>query len=201
MFYTAGIGPSWLGRSSLPCTSLVCSNPSDEYNNLESIPEDVGKLKELCIYDCENLKRLPEESLGCLTSLKILEFEPFSKEVDEFPGLGSIHHLHSSLKELRLNARDKPCSLPLQLQHLSALEELDIRYFSGLKALPEWLGNLSYLRILCYWGCTNMVHLSSKEALQRLSNLHLFRIFGCPRLQENRDEMCKIPRTPNFGPF
>lgn len=70
-------------------------------NNLESIPEDVGQLRcleELRICDCQSMKRLPEESLGCLTSLKRLELGPFSEELEEFPGLGSIHHLHSSLK-------------------------------------------------------------------------------------------------------
>ncbi|KAK8608609.1 hypothetical protein V6N13_024026 [Hibiscus sabdariffa] len=126
---------SWIGDELFPC-------------NLESIPEDVGQLnslEELHISYCQNLKRFPEESLGCLTSLKILELGPFSEEVEEFPGLGSIHHLHSSLKQLRLNGWDKPCSLPHQLQHLTTLEQLEIRDFDRLKALPEWLGNLSSL--------------------------------------------------------
>ncbi|KAL4290926.1 hypothetical protein GQ457_14G004750 [Hibiscus cannabinus] len=192
------------GLTSLPTGLSTCTSLRqlfiDDCCNLESMPEDVGQLnslEELSICGCENLKRFPEESLGCLTSLKRLELGPFSKEVEEFPGLGSIHHLHSSLKELRLNGRGKPCSLPLQLQHLTALEQLEIWNFDGLKALPEWLGNLSSLRILCLWGCKNLVHLPSKEALQRLSNLHLFRIFHCPRLQENNVELSKIPCTPS----
>ncbi|KAK8619011.1 hypothetical protein V6N13_132980 [Hibiscus sabdariffa] len=161
------------GCKSLPpglssCTSLRQLLIVD-CSNLESIPEDVGQLnslEELHISYCQNLKRFPEESLGCLTRLKRLELGPLSEEVEEFPGLGSIHHLHSSLKQLRLNGWDKPCSLPHQLQHLTTLEQLEIRDFDGLKALPEWLGNLSSLRILCFRGCNNLVHLPSKEALQ-----------------------------------
>ncbi|KAK8332890.1 hypothetical protein V6Z12_A10G168500 [Gossypium hirsutum] len=152
-------------------------------NNLESIPEDVGQLRcleELRICDCQSMKRLPEESLGCLTSLKRLELGPFSEELEEFPGLGSIHHLHSSLKELTLWGWDKPCALPNQLQHLTALERLLINDFNGLKVLPEWLGNLSSLRELSFDRCNNLEHGPSKEALQRLSNLQLFRIPDFP---------------------
>ncbi|KAL4292122.1 hypothetical protein GQ457_14G004720 [Hibiscus cannabinus] len=177
------------------CTSLLRLFIND-CSNLESVTEDVGKLhslEELCIRGCQNLKRLPEESLGCLTRLKTLRLGPFSVEVEEFPGLGSIHHLHSSLKQLTLFGWDKPCSLPHQLQHLTALEQFGIHYFNGLQALPEWLGNLSSLRILCFTYCNNLVHLPSKEALQRLSNLHSFRIFDCPRLTDNDAELSKIP--------
>ncbi|GMI78155.1 hypothetical protein like AT3G14470 [Hibiscus trionum] len=212
---------SWIGNESFPCSLKelklngckglpsglsTCTSLRQLFivdcSNLESIPEDVGQLnslEEFHISYCQNLKRFPEESLGCLTSLKKLEMGPFSEEVEEFPGLGSIHHLHSCLKELRLNGWDKPCSLPHQLQHLTALEQLEIRDFDGLKALPKWLGNLSSLRIICFRGCKNLVHLPSKEALQRLSNLHLFHMFSCRRLQENKDELSKIPFPPNFS--
>ncbi|KAK8619048.1 hypothetical protein V6N13_133017 [Hibiscus sabdariffa] len=186
------------GLTSLPSGLSTCTSLwrlfIDYCSNLESIPVNVGQLhslEELCIRRSESLKRLPEESLGCLTRLKKLELGPFSEEVEEFPGLGSIHHLHSSLKELKLIGWDKLCSLPHQLQHLTALEHLEIRDFDGLNALPEWLGNLSSLRVLCFRGCKNLVHLPSKEALLRLSKLHLFRIYGCPQLKENSVEMSK----------
>ncbi|KAL4290190.1 hypothetical protein GQ457_14G004730 [Hibiscus cannabinus] len=187
------------GLTSLPVGLSTCTSLwrlfIDYCSNLELIPVDVGQLhslEELCIRRSESLKRLPEESLGCLTRLKKLELGPFSEEVEEFPGLSCIHHLHSSLKELRLNGWDKPYSLPHQLQHLTALEHLEIRDFDGLNALPEWLGNLSSLRVLCFRGCKNLVHLPSKEALRRLSKLHLFRIYGCPQLKENSVELSKF---------
>ncbi|KAK8619083.1 hypothetical protein V6N13_133050 [Hibiscus sabdariffa] len=172
-------------------TIEYCKNLS----NVESIPEDVwqlNSLEELCIVYCRSLKRLPEESLalGCLTRLKKLELGPFSEEVEEFPGLASIHHLHSSLKRLKLIGWETlQCSLPHQLQHLTALEHLEIWGFGGLNALPEWLGNLSSLRILKFKFCKTLVYLPSKEALQRLSNLHSFHIFGCPQVQENKAEL------------
>ncbi|MBA0754261.1 hypothetical protein Gogos_005498 [Gossypium gossypioides] len=92
-----------LGLTSLPkgsstCTSLGCLSIRN-CTSLESISEDVGQLhslEELFIYRCQNLKKSPKESLGCLTRLKSL--------LVEFPGLSSIHHLHSSLKELHLHA-------------------------------------------------------------------------------------------------
>ncbi|KAK8608642.1 hypothetical protein V6N13_024059 [Hibiscus sabdariffa] len=188
------------GLTSLPsglstCTSLRYLSISS-CNSLESIPEDIGQLnslEELRIFYCQRLKKFPEESLGCLTRLKTLTLGSFSKELEDFPGLGSIHHLHSSLKQLSLYGWDKPCSLPHQLQHLTALEHLEIWKFNGLKALPEWLGNLSSLQFLKFMSCKNLEHLPSKEALQRLSNLHLFDINGCWRLQGNKAELSKMP--------
>ncbi|GMI93949.1 hypothetical protein like AT3G14470 [Hibiscus trionum] len=173
----------------------------DRCSNLESIPEDVGQLhslEELAISYCPNLKRLPEESLACLTSLKTLRLGGFSEELEEFPGLGSIHHLHSSLKVLRLYGWNKLCYLPHKLQHLTALEHLDIASFNGLRALPEWFGNLSSLQILYLVDCKTLVHLPSKEALQRLSKLHTFRIYSCPRLKGKQLELSKISKIPYY---
>ncbi|MBA0812761.1 hypothetical protein Gohar_026700, partial [Gossypium harknessii] len=87
---------------------------------------------------------------------------------------------------------DKLCSLPNQIQHLTALRQLCVYDFNGLKALPEWLGNLSSLEILHFEGCENLRQLPSKEALQRLSHLHSFYILNCPRLYENKFELSKI---------
>ncbi|KAL4289523.1 hypothetical protein GQ457_14G004800 [Hibiscus cannabinus] len=190
------------GLTSLPSGLSTCTSLGrmliEDCRNLESIPEDIGQLnslEELRIVYCRRLKRFPEESLalGCLTRLKKLELGPFSKEVEEFPGLASIHHLHSSLKQLTLFGWNKSCSLPHQLQRLTALEHLEIRYFDGLNALPEWLGNLSSLRGLKFIYCEYLEHLPSKEALQRLSNLRSFDIHGCRRLQGNKAELSKIP--------
>ncbi|MBA0696143.1 hypothetical protein Goari_002726, partial [Gossypium aridum] len=86
-----------LPNGSSTCTSLGCLSIRN-CTSLESISDDVGQLhslEELFIYRCQNLKKIPKESLGCLTRLKSL--------LVEFPGLSSIHHLHSSLKELHLH--------------------------------------------------------------------------------------------------
>ncbi|KAK8662004.1 hypothetical protein V6N13_091592 [Hibiscus sabdariffa] len=194
--------------TSLPSGLSTCTSLRKLFifscNSLESITEDIGRLhslEELHILRCPSLKRLPEESLGCLTSLKSLDLGPFHEELEEFPGLGSIHHLHSSLKKLRLYGWDKPCSLPHQLQHLTALNSLHIESFNGLKAIPEWLGRLSSLGSLCFLRCNNLVQLPSKEALQRLSNLGVFFIIHCPRLEQNKVEASEIPFPLCFSAF
>ncbi|KAK8608652.1 hypothetical protein V6N13_024069 [Hibiscus sabdariffa] len=142
------------------CTSLRCLFIS-HCSNLESIPEDVGQLnslEELCIVYCGSLKRLPEESLGCLTGLKTLRLGPFSEELQEFPGLGSIHYLHSSLKQLRLNGWETlQCSLPHQLQHLTALEQLEIEADSGV---VDDLEKILYV-------CAGMEHLEQRKSIGR----------------------------------
>ncbi|XVE80892.1 hypothetical protein DITRI_Ditri15bG0017500 [Diplodiscus trichospermus] len=191
------------GLRSLPsglrtCTSLqkLCIDFSF---NLQEIPEDIGQLhslQDLQIKHCWNLKSFPEESLGCLTCLKTLELGPFSEELEEFPGLRSIHHLHSSLEELKLNGWQKISSLPDQLQHLTALNKLSILYFHGVKALPEWLGSLSSLQSLRIMFCENLEHLPSKEAMQRLSSLKNLEIRSCPLLKENRAEQSKVSHIP-----
>ena len=111
------------GLKSLPsglptCTSLQYLGISN-CTNLKAIPEDVGQLRslqDLYIKRCQNLKRFPEEHLGCLTRLKTLELDPFSEELEEFPGVNSIHHLYSSLEDLTLFGWKRLSSLPDQLQ-------------------------------------------------------------------------------------
>ena len=107
------------GLKSLPsglptCTSLQYLGISN-CTNLKAIPEDVGQLRslqDLYIKRCQNLKRFPEESLGFLTCLKTLKLGPFSEKLEEFPGLSSFHHLHSSLQKLELVGWEKLSSLP-----------------------------------------------------------------------------------------
>ncbi|XVE80875.1 hypothetical protein DITRI_Ditri15bG0016200 [Diplodiscus trichospermus] len=166
------------GLTSLPSGLRTCTSLQelgiDDCTNLKSIPEDVGQLhslRKLYIMDCQNLKSFPEQSLGCLTRLKKLRLGPFSEELEEFPGLSSIHHLHFSLEHLTLIGWEKLSFLPDQIQHLPALKRLMIWSFGGVTALPEWLGNLSSLQELYIRDCQNLGHLPSKEAMQRLSNL------------------------------
>ncbi|KAL4388677.1 hypothetical protein GQ457_09G026500 [Hibiscus cannabinus] len=192
--------------TSLPSGLSTCTSLRKLFiracDSLESITEDIAglhSLEELHIVCCRSLKKLPEESLGCLTSLKRLDLGPFHEELEEFPGLGSIHHLHSCLKKLRLYGWDKPCSLPHQLQHLTALDKLHIACFNGLKAIPEWFGRLSSLYYLCFMSCDNLAQLPSKESLHRLSNLRIFFIMRCPLLQENEVEVSKSPCSPRIN--
>ncbi|XVE80878.1 hypothetical protein DITRI_Ditri15bG0016500 [Diplodiscus trichospermus] len=193
------------GLTSLPSGLRTCTSLREldifDCTNLKSIPEDVGQLhslRELRVRDCHNLKSFPEQSLGCLTRLKILELGPFSEELEEFPGLSSIHHLQSSLEELTLTGWEKLSFLPDQLQHLTALKTLLIGSFSEVKALPEWLGNLSSLRELYINDCENLGHLPSKEAMQRLSNLKTLEWGSFSREQEEFPGLSSIHHLYSF---
>ncbi|XP_022761323.1 disease resistance protein RGA2-like [Durio zibethinus] len=166
------------GLTSLPTGLLACTS-----------------LEYLSLGNCTNLESIPGESIDCLTRLKELELGPFSEELEEFPLLNSIHSVRSSLQHLSLNGWEKLSSLPHQLQHFTALERLYISNFNGVIALPEWLGNLSSLRLLFIWHCVNLRRLPSKEAMQRLSNLQELSIYICPRLNKMA-ELSKISNIP-----
>ncbi|XVE80873.1 hypothetical protein DITRI_Ditri15bG0016000 [Diplodiscus trichospermus] len=167
------------------------------FSGVKALPEwlgDLSSLRVLHIKDCKNLEHLPsKEAMQRLSNLETLELGPFSGELEEFPGFSAINHLHSSLQDLTLVGWEKLSSLPDQLQHFTALSRLSIRKISGMKALPEWLGNLSSLRQLYIRDCENLAHLSSKEAMQCLSNLRGVAIESCPLLKDNRAELSKIP--------
>ncbi|XP_075662066.1 putative disease resistance protein RGA3 isoform X1 [Castanea sativa] len=153
--------------------------------NLQSIP-DLGELHSLThlkIFRCQTFKCLPEE-LKCVTRLKYLQIGGFCEELDAFPSLSSIQHLHTSLQSLVLWGWAKLNSLPDEIQHFTSLEYLYIYNFDGLEALPEWLCNLSSLQTLRLWFCKNLMYLPTSQAMQRLTKLQSLRIIDCPKLKE-----------------
>ncbi|GLU14952.1 hypothetical protein SLE2022_314880 [Rubroshorea leprosula] len=153
-------------------------------SNLISIVEDIGRLHsltDLAVCDCEKLVSFPAECLGHLTHLKMLEMGPFYAELEEFPGLTSIHHLHSSLETLQLYGWDKVKSLPHQWQHLTTLKKLELRTFHGLEALPEGLGNLSSLATLSIEYCNKLK--SIPENIGELRSLTVLIIRNCKELR------------------
>ncbi|GLT31971.1 hypothetical protein SLA2020_066680 [Shorea laevis] len=151
-------------------------------DNLTSLSEDLKELRSLLTLHVSQCRRLnPGEILGCLTSLKRLEIGYFSEELEEFPGLSSIH---DGLEELRLMGWDKLSQLPDQIQHLTALKKLDIQSFKQVVALPEWVGNFCSLQYLWISDCDNMKQLPSAAAIQRLSKLQALYIWDCPELKE-----------------
>ncbi|GKU99318.1 hypothetical protein SLEP1_g12186 [Rubroshorea leprosula] len=167
------------------CTALKELIISD-CHNLISISEDLKALHslvDLCIFRCENLRSIPEESFSCLVCLEQLGIGGFSKELEEFPYLKSIHHLNASLQGLELHGWEKLTYLPPQIQHLTSLRELRILDFNQVEALPEWLGSLSSLQTLWIVGCANLKYLPSAQAMQRLSKLQYLHSFGCPELK------------------
>ncbi|GKV50293.1 hypothetical protein SLEP1_g57006 [Rubroshorea leprosula] len=192
----------WHGLTCLPIGLDSCISLKKlriEYcPNLISISDDIKKLRSLSIIviaDCENLRSLPEGWLDSLTSLKKLCLGPFWSELEEFPGLTSIHQFHPSLEVLILYGWDKLKSLPHQLRHLTALKELRLRNFNGLEALPEWLGDFSSLHRLEIGNCSNLTHLPSIEAMRGLSNLQCLQILHCPKLEKR----CAKQRGPEWS--
>ncbi|GKV50287.1 hypothetical protein SLEP1_g57000 [Rubroshorea leprosula] len=175
--------------------------------NLISISDDIKKLRSLnilVIAHCKNLRSLPEEWLDSLTRLKNLRLGPFCSELEEFPGLTSIHQFHPSLELLDLSGWDKLKSLPHQLRHLTALKELRLRNFNGLEALPEWLGDFSSLHQLEIGKCSDLTHLPSIEAMRGLCNLKYLTIVDCPKLKKRcakkrGPEWSKISHIPNIN--
>ncbi|GKU88216.1 hypothetical protein SLEP1_g2506 [Rubroshorea leprosula] len=169
--------------------------------NLISISDDIKKLRSLSILVmrcCENLRSFPEGWLDSLTRLKNLWLGPFWSELEEFPGLTSIHQFHPSLEVLILYGWDKLKSLPHQLRHLTALKELTLGKFNGLEALPEWLGDFSSLDWLEISECYNSTLLPSIDAMRGY-----LQIFDFPKLKrrcakKSGPEWSNISHIPNI---
>ncbi|GLT60469.1 hypothetical protein SLA2020_332330 [Shorea laevis] len=186
------------------CTALK-ELTMDSCPNLISIFEDLKDLHsmvELHIVNCENLS-IPKESFSCLVCLEYLGIGGFLKELEEFPYLNSIHHLHASLQELYLFGWEKLTYLPPQIQHLTSLRKLSIYNFNQVEALPEWLGSLSSLQSLEIHDCTKLKYLPSAQAVQRLSKLQNLLLIHCRELRgrcekETGLEWFKISHVPNI---
>ncbi|XVF84223.1 hypothetical protein PTKIN_Ptkin17bG0008500 [Pterospermum kingtungense] len=169
-----------------------------------SVPKDIGELHSLTYLEisfCPKLISIPEEIFVHLTSLKELRIGFFSEELEEFPGLNSIHHLHASLEYLYLFGWKGLKSLPPQLQYLASLKSFAICFFDGIDDLPEWLGNLSSLQSLRISRCNNLMRLPSMEAMECLLKLQRFEINRCSALaerctKESGPEWHKIAHIP-----
>ena len=175
--------------------------------NLKSIPDlgELHSLTDLSILRCQTLKLtcLPEE-LECATRLKYLAIGGFCEELDAFPSLSSIQHLHTTLETLSLWGWDKLNSLPDEILHFTSLKYLYVHNFDGLEALPEWLSNFSSLQRLELWSCKNLMYLPTSQAMQCLTKLHSLLINFCPKLKErcargSGAEWSKIAHIPNVN--
>uniref|UniRef100_A0A2N9HVB2 Rx N-terminal domain-containing protein n=1 Tax=Fagus sylvatica TaxID=28930 RepID=A0A2N9HVB2_FAGSY len=188
------------------CTSL--QELSISYcDNLISIPDlrELHSLTELHICDCPSLKSIPDlQELHCLTKLAIFYCSKLTHlpvgleyltrlntlkiggfdELDAFPSLSSILHLHASLETLYLFGWYKLNTLPEEIQYFTALKHLKISDFERLEALPEWLGNLSSLQSLSFSQCKNLMDLPTAQVMGRLTKLEGLYASECPKLKE-----------------
>ncbi|KAK9289122.1 hypothetical protein L1049_017595 [Liquidambar formosana] len=191
--------------SSLPSGLEFCTSLEElcvfECPSLESIPGELGQLcslRSLAIRDCGKLKCLPwEGGLRCFTQLKCLSIGGFCKELDSFPV--NFEDAPEQLEVLRLWGWPKLKSLPDQLQHLTALIELNICGYDGIEALPEWLGNFSSLEYLYILKCENLVDLPPPEAMRRLTKLKDLKIYECPHLEKRCANKSGLECSKIFG--
>ncbi|GLT60210.1 hypothetical protein SLA2020_329870 [Shorea laevis] len=209
-FYGGKNLPSWMLSNELfsPNNFNLVELRIINCRKLNSIPviNGLSSLKQLTIWNCKELTNIVDrafekmplekvsiqhcpklESLGatCLPlGLKELKIGHFSEEVEESLDFSFIHHIHASLEKLGLTKWKKLTQLH-QIQHLTALRELEIQGFSKLDALPEWLGNLSSLESLSIEDCEILKCLPSAEAIRRLTKLKMLKITNCPRLKES----------------
>ena len=144
--------------------------------------------------------RLPGGLSECL---KTLEIGGFCEELDAFPSLSSIQHLHASLEQLNLYGWSKLNSLPDEIPHFTALIYLRICAFDGIKALPEWLGNLSSLQTLHLNSNENLMEMPTVQAMRRLTKLKQLIINMSPKLKEScakekGTEWSKIAHIPHI---
>ena len=98
---------------------------------------------------------------------------------------------------------EKLNSLPDEIQHFTALTYLLICDSNGMKALPEWLGNLSSLQTLVLNSNENLMEMPTVQAMQRLTKLIQLYINGCPELKERcakekGTEWSKIAHIPDI---
>ncbi|KAL3642189.1 hypothetical protein CASFOL_013004 [Castilleja foliolosa] len=185
------------GLTNLPIEMVESCAPSLEslrLNYLSSLT-NIGMVIE-CLHKMTRLRYLaifevPKFSivntLNASLSLRYMELSPSTSwsNVSYNETVGAMLLQCTSLPKLRLNGMEDWECLPDQLQHLTSLEILTLRYF-GMEALPDWFGNLQSLKELHLLDCKKLRHLSSKQAMQRLSKLTSLYIDGCPLLLKEK---------------
>ncbi|KAJ8452143.1 hypothetical protein Cgig2_016724 [Carnegiea gigantea] len=177
--------------------------------SLRKIDEDnacqsSSSLHELVLGDCDGLEDLPDFShlpnlknlkiegirmtcwpagISNLSKLSSLSISPLSPELHAFPFPNDANLLPTSLSRLALNAKgmNKVTSLPDQIQGIPDLKALAITGFKCLEALPEWLGDLTSLRLLCLG---NLPLVKCLPVMKRLTELKCLYISHCTHLKE-----------------
>jgi len=129
-------------------------------------------LRELTLADCKSCLSLPQ--LGNLPSLKKLTIR----------GCSQIEGLDEAL------------------QHVAALQWLELEDFPNLTSLPDSLGNLSLLQHLSIRVCPKLICFPA--SIQSLTNLKSLRIYNCPELEkrctrETGEDWPKISHIQNLA--
>ena len=182
-----------------------------------------ASLQYLVIRRCSNLKSIPdlEKVFHSLINLKLSNNSPyprlilsrregrlktlvigeFIEDLNAFSILRypSFQYSYASLKKLLLHGSPTLNSLPNKIQLFTALEEPWINKFNRMKALPNWLGNLSSLQKLSLRYCNNLMYLPMFH-LTKSKHLH---IADCSNLEKrfaegSGEEWFQISHIPNI---
>ncbi|KAH6808242.1 hypothetical protein C2S51_029350 [Perilla frutescens var. frutescens] len=175
--------------SSLERLWLYGSESITNFSQVISILPQMPRLAVLSIMQVPKSSDMAAE-IGSLQRLRTLgiggssdcwDYVSFKERLDHiFPTLQSLHRLV-------LYGKEQWDALPDQLQHLTTLQYLHLREF-GIEALPEWLGNLSSLKVLRLIRCQKLRRLAPKKAMHGLTKLTQLIIVECPLLKQNLEE-------------
>ncbi|KAG2674845.1 hypothetical protein I3760_13G156300 [Carya illinoinensis] len=170
--------------------------------DLETLPEDglqnLISLHHLTIRFCRRLKSLSQgvQYLTALTVLVLSDCPMLDLGNDEH---GMQWKGLKSLIFLEFKRMPKLVSLPLGLQHVTTLRELQISDCSCLVAIPEWICNWASLERFIISRCSGLTSLP--EAMSSLTSLKTLKIYHCPILlrrceQERGEDWPKIAHIP-----
>ncbi|CAJ2664715.1 unnamed protein product [Trifolium pratense] len=126
-----------------------------------------------------DLKKLPRDCLQNLTSLETLVFGMLPSQ---------------TYQEIEILFKD-------DLNYLPSLRSIQFQYCSNLKALPDWICNLSSLQYIGIKFCENLASLP--QGMPRLAKLQTLRIIECSLLIEECETQTsatwpKIAHIPNI---
>ena len=180
---TSGNLPSIASSSSSPST-IVAPLSKLSYIEIEDTKEALPEecLRNLISLRTLHLRKCPlPQGMRYLTALQHL-YVQYSEVVDisndwdemEWQGLTTLLYLNfTSLPKL--------LSLPMGLQYVSSLQNLQIWRCPSLIAIPEWICKLISLQILAIWDYPNLESLP--KGIGALTSLQILRICRCPKLE------------------
>ena len=176
----------------------------DANNELETLPENIGNLKNLASLkiNCDleylpanfahlhSLKELTlslnwksdisvlSESAGALKNLTSLEIRSNDGAIGSIDWLGSL----PSLQKLSFSICEGMKTLPDSIGSLEKLESLSVYRMDSLEQLPESIGNLEKLEWLSVYGMDSLEQLP--ESIGNLVSLQVLLIENCLSLKQ-----------------